>query len=253
MRPRVSPFRSGGGLLTPEVPTGRPGRSAVGVGAAGRPPGGVVPASLPAPPAELTGIELTEFDGWMKSRVGREAAEAVAASIRAARLFDEWDFAEWWSKRRNDADAIAKESCLRFFKRPFNGALVERTARREILDPREPGLWLEEPMVVRAYAEAGELTGFERPGEAPPTEVPVVSAVPRLAHVVEELLRHGTLLAPAPETFVQVWFVVTMRDVVLSRGEPPRWTAVARREIDRRSPALFQKVHWMIEGKWSPF
>jgi hypothetical protein len=253
LRSRVSPFRSGGGLLTPEVPTGRPGRIAVGVGPAGREPGGVVLAGAPSAAADLTRAELADFDGWMKSRVGREAAEAVGASIRAVRAFDEWDFSEWWSRSRNDADAIAKQNCMRFFKRPFNGALVERTARREPAETGDAGPWVEEPMVVRAYAEAGELTGFERPGEAPPTEVPVVSAVPRLAHVVEELLRQGTLLTAAPELLVQVWFVVTMRDVVLARGEAPRWNAVARRELDRRAPALFQRVTWMIDGAWSPF
>ena len=253
MRSRVSPFRSGAGLLTPEVPTGRPGRGSVGVGPAGREPGGVVLAGAPSSSAEMTRVDLADFDGWMKSRVGHEAAEAVGASIRASRAFDEWDFSEWWSKSRNDADAIAAQNCMRFFKRPFNGALVERTARRELPEEGEPGPWIEEPMVVRAYAEAGELTGFERPGEAPPTEVPVVSAVPRLAHVVEELLRQGTLLPTAPELLVQVWFVVTMRDVVLARGEAPRWNAVARREMDRRAPALFQRVVWMIDGAWSPF
>lgn len=253
MRSKVSPFRPGTGLLTPEVPTGRPGRSSVGVGPAGREPGGVAFAGDPSSQSELTRADLAGFDGWMKSRVGREAAEAVGASIRASRAFDEWDFSEWWSKSRNDADALARQDCMRFFKRPFNGALVERTARRELPDTGEPGPWVEEPMVVRAYAEAGELTGFERPGEAPPTEVPVVSAVPRLAHVVEDLLRKGTLLTAAPELLVQVWFVVTMRDVVLARGEVPRWNAVARRQIDRRSPALSQQVVWMIDGAWSPF
>lgn len=253
MRSKVSPFRSGGGLLSPEVPAGRPGRSSVGVGPARSEPGGVVPACDPSSAAEVTRADLADFDGWMKSRVGREAAEAVGASIRASRAFDEWDFSEWWSKSRNDADALARQNCMRFFKRPFNGALVERTARRELPEAGERGPWIEEPMVVRAYAEAGELTGFERPGEAPPTEVPVVSAVPRLAHVVEDLLRKGTLLDAAPELLVQVWYVVTMRDVVLARGQAPRWTAVARREMDRRTPALFQRVVWMIGGAWSPF
>lgn len=253
MPSRVSPFRAAGGLLTPEGSTGRPGRSAVGAGPVGRQPAGPSPVRAPGAAAELTGIERTDFDGWMKSRVGREAVETVATSIRATRQFDEWGFADWWSKHRNDAGAIAKETCMRFFRRPFNGALVERTARREISESGEPGVWLEEPMVVRAYAEAGELTGFERPGESQPTDVPVVSAVPRLAHGIEALLRQGILLPTAPEMLVQVWFVVTMRDVVLSRGEPPRWNAVARREVDRRSPALFQRVVWMIEGKWSAF
>ncbi len=248
MKSRVSPFRAGGGLLTPDGSTGRPGRSAVGLGPAGEEAGRPAPDQASWPSLGLSGVERTGFDGWMKSRLAREAAQAAAASIRASRQFDEWGFSDWWSQHRNDAEAIGKETCLRFFRHPFNGALVERTARREISGSGETGAWVEEPMVVRGYAEAGELTGFERTGEVPPTEVPVVNAVPRLAHRVEELLRQGTLLATAPEMLAQVWFVVTMRDVVLSRNEPPRWSAVARREMDRRYPALFQKVVWMAGG-----
>jgi hypothetical protein len=251
MRSRVSPFRSGGGPLTPLGATGRPGWSGVGVGPAGREPGGPAPVREPVAPEALSSVELADFDGWMKSRLGKEASEGVGASIRAARLFDEWAFAEWWSKHRNEAGEIAKESCMRFFRRPFAGALVERTARREIDLSGEPGDLREEPMVVRAYAEIDERTGFEGPEFAPPVGVPVASAVPRLSHALEELVRKGALLETASEHLVQVWYVVTMRDVVLARGEPPRWTAVGRREVDRRFPALFQKVAWMAEGRWS--
>lgn len=258
MPSRVSPFRSGGGLLTPAGSTGRPGRSAVGLGPTGlegRDRGPEVPEARGRPDAatELAEIEIAAFDGWMKSRPGHEAAEAVTATIRAARQFHEWDFSQWWASHRNDAEAIEGESCLRFFRRPFNGALVERTARREIVGGAEPGPWWEEPLVVRAYAEAGELTGFERPGRQPAPDVPVVSAVPRLAHGVEELVRKGCLLTVADERLVQVWFVLTMRDVVFSRGNPLDWAAVARREVDRRSPAILQKVVWMIDGAWRPF
>ncbi len=253
MPSRVSPFRPAGGLLTPDGPTGRPGWSAVGVGPAGRAPGRPDPVPAPGAPSELLGSEVAVFDGWMKSRVGREAVETTTAAIRAARQFDEWGFSDWWAKHRNDADALAKEGCMRFFRRPFSGALVERTARREVAEGTEPGPWRDEPMVVRGFADAGELTGFERPGEHPTADIPVVNAVPRLALRVEELVRQGYLLAPAGELLVQVWFVLTMRDVVLHRVEPPKWNAVARREVDLRSPAILQKVVWMIDGKWSPF
>ena len=258
MPSRVSPFRSGGGLLTPPGSTGRPGRSSVGIGpverdrergtAAAPEARGVLDSAT-----EMAEPDVAAFDGWMKSRLGHEAAEEVTKAIRASRQFDEWGFSKWWADHRNDADALAKENCMRFFRRPFNGALVERTARREIVGGAEPGPWWEEPLVVRGYAEAGELTGFERPGEHPASDVPVVSAVPRLAHRVEELARQGLLVAVADERLVQVWFVLTMRDVVLSRGTATSWTAVARREIDRRQPAIFQKVVWMIDGRWSPF
>ncbi len=249
MPSRVSPFRAGGGLLTPEGPTGRPGRSAVGVGPAGREESG----TSPSPFSGLTDVEIALFDGWMKSRVGREAVEETTAAIRSMRLFDEWGFAAWWAKSRNDADALAKENCMRFFRRPFSGVLVERTARREVAEGAEPGPWLDQPMVVRGFSEAGEVTGFERPGEHPLSDIPVVSAVPRLALRVEELIRQGYLLQSAEELLVQVWFVLTMRDVVLCRGETPRWNAVARREVDLRQPAILQKVSWMIDGRWSAF
>jgi hypothetical protein len=250
MPSKVSRFRSGGGLLTPAGSTGRPGRTAVGGGPAG-PSAGVAPER--SAHEALSQVEIASFDGWMKSSGGREAADGVCARIRGERQFDDWAFTAWWSKSRNDAVALEQETCARFFRKPFRGVLVERTARREIVAGLERGPWREDPLLVRAFADAGELTGFERSGDGLAGDFPVTSATPRLAQRVEQLLREGTLLALADERLVQVWYVLTMRDVVLHRGDSSAWQTVARREVDRRSPALFHKVTWLTAGRWSPF
>lgn len=250
MRRGVSPFRRAGGVLTPDGSTGRPGFSAVGLGPVGRRVPGRGGAWADPPDDELGdefgGSDAVSLEDWGTVPVRRDTAGDVAARIRAGRQFDEWAFSAWWAKARNDVEAVKSESCTRFFRKPFAGALVERTTWREAGPGDERGPWWEEPVVVRAFADAGELAREDEQGRRTSTEVRVGTGLPKLVAAVRDLLRQGSHLEPADEQVIRTYFILTMRDVVLARREPSEWQPVATVELDRRYPAVLQKVTWLL-------
>jgi hypothetical protein len=251
MQPKLGGFRPGGGSVLPAGPTGRPSATSVGVGPIGCDVRGFDVVDERAAQNVDTALALYQFgigifDYWVKSKVAEGHAAAATQAIRDARHFDPAAYARWSAAyAAATPEAQRKDTCAACFGDPFAGVLVQQNLYTEVVEDGEYAYSFEEPMIVLDYAGPGEVTGYET---TEPSAGPTIGAVPRLQQRVAFYAGRGSIDSFANDILTQVWFVLTMRAVVLAPRSAWAWKKAEERTVDRRPPGLLTKLLRMLPG-----